>query len=117
MLWRAGRRWLRNRYRREALRRLQGLGVAPAPAAVNEILKLAAMNASSREEVSRLSGTAWIDWLSARCEATPFSGASISLLHAGIYQTNNNPDQTLRQALRCEAQEWLIQHRDDHGIA
>ena len=72
--WRSLRRWLRNRYRREALAQLQRLARQnnPNPAAINELLKIAAIAASSRGEVASLSGDTWVEWLNQR-QNTPLS--------------------------------------------
>ena len=114
-IWRRGRRWHRNRYRREALKRLeiiaQQAGVGRL-AALNETLKLAAMTASSRSAVASLAGDDWINWLNQRMPAPTFSGNSINLLRNALYESASaDVDKQLIQ----EAKHWLERHRDDHA--
>lgn len=116
-LWQRGRAWLRNRYRREALHRLAALGTSVDVIAINEILKLAAMTASSRRQVAALSGEAWCRWLQTRTDKRIFSDGSLAALGQSLYdpETTVTPDQIER--LINEARHWLQQHRDDHGSA
>ncbi len=107
--WLAGRLWWRNRYRREALRRLADSGQCPV--VINEILKLAAMVASSRHEVAALSGDEWLNWLERRAPDLTLSDASRTLLAGALYgQLNPQPC----AAFYADAEAWLRQHRDDH---
>ena len=126
--WRHWRRWLRNRYRREALQRLETLARSAklehvagesSVAAVNEVLKLAAMTASSRQEVAPLSGQAWLSWLDTRTATAVFSDASRYLLATAIYQTADTPpaEHLPISGLIDETRIWLLQHRDDHAPA
>src|SRR6202012_5857465 len=64
MIWltfRATRRWIANRYRREALRELP----ATAPDGLSALLKRAALATWPREKVASLNGDDWINFLSA----------------------------------------------------
>jgi len=115
MGWRKTQQWWRNRYRREALQRLGNLGPTASPASVNELLKLVAITASSREEVSALSGSAWSRWLQARCEVNPFSSASLELIENDLYRPGVQADTARYRQLQREAISWVKQHRDDHG--
>ena len=115
--WRGTRLWWRNRYRREAIRALSMAGSAPAPTAVNEVLKLAAMSASSRAQVAALTGQVWIDWLNSRVSEAVFSAESLQLLGHAQYEPNIRTDQMMLATLAREAQRWLYIHKDDHGPA
>lgn len=104
------RRWRRNRYRREALRRLDAAGTAPRN--INTILKLAAMEASSRAEVAALSGAEWTRWLAQRTPEPVLSEASLAALGTALYgpePATPCPD------LAAEARTWIRQHRDAHA--
>ncbi|MEL7450596.1 MAG: DUF4381 domain-containing protein [Pseudomonadota bacterium] len=107
---RAFAHWHRNRYRREALGRLHQSELTTR--AVNETLKLAAMAASSRDEVARLSGTAWTEWLQRRCDGPVFSDASLEELGEKLYVTSAQP---AAPSLVAEARTWLKSHRDAHA--
>ena len=58
--WRTLRHWYRNRYRREAIKRLQEVsknyGSPEFLTDLNRVLKITALVAYSREQVARLSG-------------------------------------------------------------
>jgi len=113
--WRLIRQWRRNRYRREALQRLTTLGSNAPPAALNEVVKLAAMIAASRREVAGLSGEAWRHWLSQRTPEPVLSPATLAILTEAPYRgTANGPVADLAQ-VRREVVAWLKYHRDDHG--
>ena len=116
-LWQRGRAWLRNRYRREALHRLASLGTSADVMAINEILKLAAMTATSRRQVAALNGDAWCHWLQTRTDDSIFSDGSLAALGQSLYDPDTTvpPEQVNR--LINEAKHWLQQHRDDHGPA
>lgn len=63
---RARRRWQRQRYRREALRRLEHMRTEPgALAELPLVLRATALSAFPREEVASLRGRAWVAWLNA----------------------------------------------------
>lgn len=73
LAWRWLRRWKANRYRREALAALDALArqaeSSATPAGVEqelaELLKRTALGAWPREEVAKLSGAAWAEFLAA----------------------------------------------------
>jgi hypothetical protein len=88
-LWRFLRRWYRNRYRREAIARLQALPTTTAPtnlvSEINRLLKLAALAAFPREQVARLSGPDWPQFLNGQCPTATFSPQQSQLLAEGPY--------------------------------
>lgn len=115
--WRLTRRWLRNRYRRDALRRLAAVELGAPPGALNEILKLAAITAASRREVAGLSGVSWGEWLQKRTPSPVLSPATLALLTVGPYSVAGpNLDQNSAQ-VHNDIGNWLKYHRDDHGPA
>ena len=126
--WHLGRRWFRNRYRREALTRLTAIKSRPSLEAINALLKLTAIAASSRKEVASLTGTRWCRWLQGRTPAPLFSDDTLTLLGESLYAPvdldKNSADPTrladdtdLRSlnTLFAEAESWIRQHRDDHA--
>ena len=70
----SARRWWRNRYRREALRRLSLLASDAQLAALPVLLKATALQAYPREQVAALSGDAWLEFMDTHCVAAPFEG-------------------------------------------
>lgn len=109
------RRWLRRRYRREALRRLTANNAGPE--IVNEILKLAAMQASSRAEVAALSGSYWTRWLNQRTPKPVFSPESCHALEQAPYRGQQPAAESDLVKLHRQAALWLKHHRDDHEPA
>lgn len=107
--WQILRLWWRNRYRREALKRLARS--KHCPVAINETLKLAAMAASSRHEVASLSGHAWLTWLEQRAPSLALSNETRTLLVEELYKQSELAPSA---AFNADAKEWLQQHRDDH---
>jgi len=111
--WRRLQHWYRNRYRREAAARLRQLAQASPTEGLlielNKLLKLTALAGFSRENVARLSGTAWVDFLNRHCASQPFSADLGKLLARGVYQTAVPSDAT-RQALLAACLECVNQH-------
>lgn len=114
--WRRLRLWLRNRYRREARRRLSHLGPSIEASAVNEVLKLTAMTAATRREVAALTGVTWCHWLENRAATKIFSQESLQILGEALYSPQVSVTPAQRSALVREAHLWIDQHRDDHGF-
>jgi hypothetical protein len=113
-LWQSARRWYRDRYRREALARLDALGSAgtgmPAPGEVNQLLKLTALAAWSRERVARLSGPEWTEFLNRSCASPPFDATLAALLATGPYTSPSVDPETSRRLLQASRQ-WITEHR------
>jgi hypothetical protein len=106
------RRRQRNRYRREALRTLDGLrNLAPAQRldAIAVVLKTTALEAWPRPEVAALSGTPWLDWL--EDNGAGLSSASRQLLGAGQYRPATSTDADAMNTLQREVAAWIRLHR------
>lgn len=118
MAFRYYRRWLRNRYRREALRELAVLhrGGEIDPAAINALLKRTAMVASSRPEVAALTGADWCRWLAAQIDHKPLNDQVLACFGDALYGSGATADIALND-LFAEARHWLQHHRDDHAPA
>lgn len=140
-LFRAWRQWLRNRYRREALRRLDAIAAQTALSlpAINALLKTTAMVAASREEVASLTGKAWLNWLAERVaspsekrtfekgtfERGTFEGGTFEMGALSTYLDNRlymnfatlDSDDPGKQPLLAAVQWWILNHKDDHGPA
>jgi len=111
--WRALKHWYRNRYRREAIDRLQALAgredSRELVAEINRVLKITALVAYSRETVAKLSGDSWARFLNQQCEQPPFSTAQLELLATAAYRDQTKGGQQ-HQLLQASVQ-WVEQHR------
>ena len=113
------RLWYSNRYRREAEKRLQELEQAAVQSTLlselNRLLKLTAMAAFSREQVARLSGDEWVDFLNSCCPTAPFPDELRQLLVTGAYRGLQPQDDT-RQQLFKACNNWVCEHRRIEGV-
>jgi hypothetical protein len=110
--------WYQNRYRREAAARLEQLATNPDHKTwlieLNTLLKLTALAAFSREQVARLSGQDWVEFLNRHCAAPPFSAELGRVLALGTY-TGTTVAETTRQQLLAAARNWVQTHeRPEH---
>lgn len=116
-LVRLGKIWRANRYRREAMQRLQQLcNTQPNDQflqALNKLLKLTAMAAFSRQQVAQLSGMPWAEFLNAQCAQAPFSAEQRQWLAQGPYSTAT-PDAQTRNLLSQSAMQWITSHSSQH---
>jgi len=113
-LWRRLKHWYSNRYRREAIVRLQALASTTESAElvtdINRILKITALVAYSRERVAKLSGESWVAFLNQQCERPPFNSEQTELLaHSGYHRHEVYPQQD--QLIQASVL-WIEQHRN-----
>jgi len=100
---RGWRRWRANAYRRAALRALRD---ADSVASVAEILKRAALMATSRTQVASLSGSAWVQWLT-RTGGRTVPPAVSRVLSTGMY---HEAEPAKVEALTAFAAQWIRGH-------
>ena len=117
--WQRFRHWYRDRYRREALARLEDLRRKNAAGAelvreLNTLLKLTAIAASARDQVASLTGHAWPEYLNTQCETPAFDSALVPLLASGSYGHPAIDDAT-RTRLFDSASAWIQRHRDHNA--
>ena len=113
--WRTLRLWYRNRYRREAIKRLQEMSASGESPEflidLNRVLKITALVAYSREHVARLSGDRWVSFLNRQCDNPPFDEDLSQLLATATYR-----QQSLQQSLQAQLLEagltWVNEHRE-----
>jgi len=117
--WKRLRHWYRNRYRREAIARLLQLSDSSDKATwlveLNKLLKLTALACFSREQVARLSGEEWIDFLNRQCAEAPFSNEQRELLASGIYKAEVLGEHARSQLLAASLS-WVRTHEGPHGV-
>jgi hypothetical protein len=100
------RRWIADRYRREAIREL----ALARPEHLSELLKRTALFAWPREEVAALSGEDWLKFLGDSAQSAPFASAPanrIEDLALNPVPLSREDEATLRNA----AQTWIQRHR------
>lgn len=117
--WHRLRHWHQNRYRREATQRMQQLAQSEPQdtwlVELNKLLKLTALAAFSREQVARLSGQEWVEFLNRHCASTPFSQDQCNLLARGVYEGSAVADAT-RQALFAACLNWVRHHENSSDV-
>ena len=117
--WKQLRHWYSNRYRREAIARLQKIAENERQEfwliELNKLLKLTALAAFSREQVARLSGAEWVDFLNRHCTKPPFSLEQGKLLTTGPYKTTILEGNT-RQQLLAASLIWVRTHESPEDV-
>jgi hypothetical protein len=113
--WKLLRHWYRNRYRREAAGQLEQLASSGSfdtlVSEVNRLLKLTALVAYSREQVARLSGQEWVDFLNSHCPNPPFSAEQGRLLALASY-TGQAVEPEAGKKLLAASLAWVEQHEN-----
>lgn len=116
----AGFYWLRlhqknTAYRRHALEQLKRIrdfdNRHQQAKALMVLTKRVALTAcpSEREQINRLSGAAWLQWLNSHSKKPLFTDDVAEQWQANLYRPNNEPaDAALTE--RCKR--WIAQHRD-----
>jgi hypothetical protein len=100
------KKWLANRYRREALHKLVQL----SPQQFSELLKRTALTAWPRERVASLSGSAWLEFLNQSAGSGLFRDAPANRIEELAFQSvslSSEDEQSLRQAVA----NWIRRHR------
>jgi hypothetical protein len=100
------RQWLRNRYRRAALREL----ATTSPTEFSTLLKRVALAAWPRTKVASLSGEAWLNFLSDASKDAAFQSAPGNRIEEIALRTttlSTEEAQTLRQITA----NWIRRHR------
>lgn len=117
--WRTARHWYRNRYRREAIKRLQKVSESyDSPEFLidlNRVLKITALVAYSREQVARLSGEHWVKFLNQQCENPPFD-RELSLLLATATYRQQSIQQPLQEQLLEAGLNWVNEHQEQERV-
>ncbi|MFT6051280.1 MAG: hypothetical protein ACJAZ0_001377 [Halioglobus sp.] len=112
--WFALRKWHCNRYRKEALLQLRALDQkvdsSDLVAAINRVLKLAALVAYSRTRVAQLSGESWVDFLNGQCEQPPFGPEQSQLLAVSSYRAEAVTPASAQQILAA-SRLWVRVHQ------
>jgi hypothetical protein len=102
--WRLIRHHLRNRYRREALKELDGMNQV---ADVATLVKRVALLAWPREQVASLTGPDWLAFLDASGRTTDFTNGPGRILAHAAYHRPAPPSDALMELAR----RWIRHHR------
>ncbi len=109
LLWfvvREVRLWMRNRYRREALREL----ASASPEQLSALLKRTALAAWPREQVASLSGDKWLSFLVESSAIHSFQEAPGNRIEAvALAKTSLSGEE--QDHLRDLAAQWIRSHR------
>ncbi|HEY6412156.1 MAG TPA: DUF4381 domain-containing protein [Edaphobacter sp.] len=99
------RRWIANRYRREAMREV----AAARPEQLSELLKRTALSAFPREKVAALSGEAWLKFLDDSARSDLFGHAPANRIEELALRpaTLTSEDEA---ALRHAGVTWIRRH-------
>jgi len=109
------RRWIADRYRREALHEL----AQARPEQLSELLKRTALSLWPREKVASLSGDAWLKFLDGSARNDLFQSAPASLLEEIALRPVSLSSED-ESAVRKAAATWIRKHRKPgrpHGQA
>jgi hypothetical protein len=113
--WRKLRRWQHNRYRRDALTRLEQLrlrvdgGDITALQELAPLLRATALHAAPREQVASSSGP---QWRAALAQLAPqLAPLPLDTFHRLAYQTPRAADAVDAGALFDQLEHWIVQHR------
>ncbi len=112
-IWRRLRHWYNNRYRGEAIARLEDIaGIVDDSfiAELNKLLKITALTAYKRPDVARLTGEAWVAFLNTHCDSAAFVGEQASVLASGSYLPQTLT-QTAREKILQSSRHWVLNHR------
>ena len=101
--YRQGRRWYRDRYRRQAL---DELARARGAAEINGVLKRTALTAFPRADVAALYGHDWFHWLSRSSEPPP-DDKLVETVAAELYRAPQTESPEFREFARC----WIRNHQ------
>ena len=124
-------RWVKNAYRREALRELAELGeptalaaglsddhdtnrippLAPSAQQVSTILKRVALVSFPREKVASLSGDPWLCFLNDTCDQVDFLKQPTRCLGSASFDPGVAASDTDLDGVIRDARAWIIGHR------
>ena len=115
------RRWINNRYRRDALQQLQSLVIALENPAKRDtslrqiptLLKRTALSFYPRTQVASLSGNDWIEFLNSSTEQPAFTAATTTTMQKIAYSNNSLSEigPTATEDLISACRLWIKNHR------
>ena len=103
------RHYLRDRYRRQALRQLEAIAGGPRVLyQANMLLKRIAMRNYGRSEVAALQGDDWVNFLNGRWKEAAFTTEEGKAVSDGLYKSDS-PEMPAAFLDKCRR--WLRKHR------
>jgi hypothetical protein len=109
-----------NIYRRQAIKWLDNLPSShdensdPIFRQIPALVRLAALNASSREEVTGLNKECWDQWLDKQCKVSRFSSKFPQYLHQLAYSPHFTISSGEMSEFIGEIAVWIKQHRNQY---
>jgi hypothetical protein len=109
-------KWLKNAYRREALKYLDSLNNKSVDISqIPVIIKRTALYGFDRKEVSDLSGSDWEQWLDKNCDGVSFSDKLEGVLSYLAYSPNPSLDNEKLAELKTQVSYWITNHGGHYG--
>ena len=113
MVWKRYKRWLKDAYKREAIKSVQTLSNdKDFFFQLNQIIKAVAINSYGREKVASLSGKEWTTFLQKSEEAVVFSSNVLKSLESQQYQERENQtENSVIDMHKLESIKWIKKHK------
>lgn len=111
LAWRARKRWLKNAYRREALKSIDAMRANPSVAAqLPLVLRRSALVAYERRDVASLRGAEWTGWLNESAGRELFSADAARTLDGLAYGREQLSPADI-EPLLAASRDWVRLHR------
>jgi len=117
--YQATKQWWHNRYRRDALKKVEALLHQNTQAEVlgidvlaelSVVLKATALQVYPRRQIAELSGAAWLQFLNQHAGYTAFDQSAMNLLSTFVYQKPSQVDEKALEHLAGQITTWIKQH-------
>ncbi len=109
----------KNAYRKWSLEKLEDLRKLPVDMEsfqkLNQLLKITALQAFSREKVASLSGRDWLKFLQNSCPDSSFTDSSMEVLIHSVYRNSKSISVTSKQweQMIRSSKIWIEKHKAD----
>ena len=113
MVWKRYKRWLKDAYKREAIKSIQTLSNDNNFFfQLNQIIKAVAINSYGREKVASLAGKEWTTFLQKSEETVVFSSNILKSLESQQYQKRENQtENSVIDMFKFESIKWIKKHK------
>lgn len=113
MVWKRYKRWLKDAYKREAIKSIQTLSNDNNFFfQLNQIIKAVAINSYGREKVASLAGKEWTTFLQKSEETVVFSSNILKSLESQQYQKRENQtENSVIDMYKLESIKWIKKHK------
>ena len=113
MVWKRYKRWLKDAYKREAIKSIQTLSNdKDFFFQLNQIIKAVAIKSYGREKVASLAGKEWTTFLQKSEETVVFSSNILKSLESQQYQKRENQtENSVIDMYKLESIKWIKKHK------